>query len=185
MKKVVCLWGGPGTGKSTTCSGIFNLLKKAGYNAEMNREYVKDWVWEHRQILDGDQVYITAKQLRKEKIYTREGLDFIITDSPALLSTFYGNKYDKYEKEGGACKQIVKQHWSFCKDHGYKVDHYFLVREKEYNPSGRLQTEQEAIQYDEEIKLFLDENGVNYKTIKCNDSVEQVIVDDLIGKAVI
>lgn len=180
MKKVVCLWGGPGTGKSTSCSGIFNLLKKAGYNCEMNREYIKDWVWEKRPILDGDQVYITAKQLRKEKIYIREGLDFIVTDSPALLSTFYGHKYDKYEKQHGACKLIVKQHWEFCKDNNYKVEHYFLVRKKEYNPSGRLQTEEEAKQYDIEIKEFLDAHKINYKVIECDEFVEQKIVEDLL-----
>src|SRR6266850_242904 len=118
MKKIICLWGGPGTGKSTTAAGVFNLLKKAGYNAEMNREYIKDWVWEGRKISDGDQVYITAKQLKKERTYIQKQLDFIVTDSPVALCTFYGDIYDKYEKEFGACKVIVKQHHQFCKDNG-------------------------------------------------------------------
>jgi adenylate kinase family enzyme len=180
MKKVVCLWGGPGTGKSTTCSGIFSLLKKKGFNGEMNREYVKDWVWEGRDILEGDQVYITAKQVRKEKIYIRSGVDFIITDSPAALCSFYGNKTDKYEREHGASKLIVKQHHDFCKDHGYKIEHYFLVRTKEYNPKGRLQDEETAKKYDQEILEFMKDFGINYKTVICDDNVEQVIVDDLL-----
>lgn len=180
MKKIVCLWGGPGTGKSTTCSGIFNLLKKAGYNCEMNREYIKDWVWEKREIFDGDQVYITAKQLRKEKIYIRNKLDFIITDSPAALCTFYGDKYDKYEQEFGACKQIVKQHHKFCTDNGYKIEHYFLIRKKEYNPAGRMQTEEVAKGFDTEMLAFLKQYGINYKTIDC-DKVEELIVTDLLN----
>src|SRR5271156_5139176 len=89
MKKIVCLWGGPGTGKSTTCAGLFHKLKKLGLNVEMNREYVKDWVWEGREIISGDQVYITAKQARKEVLYMRKEMDIIITDSPLALTTFY------------------------------------------------------------------------------------------------
>lgn len=181
MKKIICLWGGPGTGKSTTAAGLFSSLKKLGYNCEMNREYIKDWVWEKRPIIDGDQVYITAKQIRKERIYMKEGLDFIITDSPAALTTFYGNIYDKYEREFNACKAIVAQHHAFCKDYGYKVEHYFLVRTKEYNPSGRFQDEATAKEYDDQIKTFLDNYPINYKIIICDDMVENRILSDLLG----
>lgn len=180
MKKIVCLWGGPGTGKSTTCSGIFNKLKKLAFNAEMNREYVKDWVWEKRNIIDGDQVYITAKQARKEIIFMRNGIEFIITDSPLALTTFYGNIYDKYEREFQACKGIVKQHHQVCKDLGYKVEHYFLTRTKEYNPVGRHQDEKTAIKYDTDIRTFLKEYPINFKEILCDDKVEDIIVEDLL-----
>lgn len=181
MKKIVCLWGGPGTGKSTTCSGVFNQLKKLGYNAEMNREYVKDWVWEGRKIQHGDQVYITAKQMKKEASYIRNGLDFIITDSPLALTTFYGNIYDQYEKEFQACKAIVKQHHKFCKDHGYKIEHYFLIRTKAYNPAGRFQDEATARKYDEDIRVFLKDYGINFKEVPCDENVENVIVKDLLS----
>lgn len=146
----------------------------------MNREYIKDWVWEGRKINDGDQVYVTAKQMKKEATYIRNGLDFIITDSPLALTTFYGNIYDKYEKQFQACKQIVKQHHQFCKDNGYKVDHYFLIRTKEYNPAGRLQDEQTAKKYDEDIRTFLKEYGINFKEINCDDNCEESLVEDLL-----
>ena len=81
-KRIICLYGGPGTGKSTTCAGLYYKLKMTGYNAEMNREYVKEWVWEGRNIQTGDQTYFFAKQARKERLYILQGLDFIITDSP-------------------------------------------------------------------------------------------------------
>ncbi len=181
MKKIVCLWGGPGTGKSTTCAGLFNKLKLAGYNCEMNREYIKDWVWEGRKVSDGDQVYITAKQMKKEAIYIRKGLDFIITDSPLALTSFYGNIYDKYEKEFGACKAIVKQHHKFCKDFGYKIEHYFLWRTKPYQAEGRFQDELTAKAYDNQIKSFLMEYPINFKEFTCDANVEQAIFKDLVG----
>lgn len=181
IKRIVCLWGGPGTGKSTTCAGVFSLLKQMGYNCEMNREYIKDWVWEGRKITDGDQVYITAKQLKKERTYIQNGLDFIITDSPAALTSFYGDIYDKYEKEYGACRQIVKQHHAFCKDNGYKIEHYFLIRKKVYNPSGRFQDEKTAKEYDAKIKIFLKDYGINFKEIDCDEDAIENIVKDLVN----
>jgi hypothetical protein len=178
-KKVICLWGGPGTGKSTTCAGLFFTLKSKGYNCEMNREYIKDWVWEGRKVVPGDQIYLTAKQARKEVLYMRNDLDFIITDSPLALTTFYGHLYDKYEKEANACKTIVKQHHLICKDLGYKVEHFFLVRNKEYNPSGRFQDEDTAKEYDTMIKTFLDNYPLKYKTINCDDNVIESIMKEL------
>jgi protein-disulfide isomerase len=48
MKKTIFvnLFGGPGTGKSTLCAGIFSQLKIKGIDCEMALEYVKDLVWE-------------------------------------------------------------------------------------------------------------------------------------------
>lgn len=181
MKKIVCLWGGPGTGKSTTAAGIFNLLKKAGYNVEMNREYIKDWVWDGRPVQDGDQVYITAKQAKKEATYIRAGLDFIVTDSPLALTTYYGGIYDKYERQFNACKAVVKQHHALCKDHGYKTEHIFLRRTKAYNPAGRHQDEETARKYDGWIETFLKEYPINYTTMECDDTIESRIVAYLIG----
>lgn len=180
MKKIVCLWGGPGTGKSTTCAGLFSKLKSMGYNAEMNREYIKDWVWEKREVVPGDQIYITAKQARKEVIYMRNNLDFIITDSPLALTTFYGNIYDKYEAQHNACKAIVAQHHAICKDLGYKVDHFFLVRTKQYNPAGRNQDEETAKEYDGRIKQFLESYPINYKVIMCDENAEDNIIKELL-----
>lgn len=182
MKKIICLWGGPGTGKSTTCAGLFNKLKKLDYNCEMNREYIKDWVWEDRMPRAGDQVYFTAKQARKELIYMRKNLDFIITDSPLALTTYYGDIYDKYEKLGQACKSIVKQHHIICKDLGYKIDHYFLTRHKKYNTSGRYQDEKTAIEYDTKIKQFLNNYPINYKEVLCDLNVEDKLIDLILNK---
>lgn len=176
MKKIVCLWGGPGTGKSTACAGIFSKLKTLGYNVEMNREYIKDWVWEKRRVLPGDQVYITAKQARKEVLYMREGLDFIVTDSPLALTTFYGDIYDKYERENQACRAVVKQHHAICKDLGYKVEHFFLGRTKQYNQAGRNEDETTARQYDVRIRQFLHDYPIKYREVTCDEKTEDSII---------
>lgn len=169
-KRVICLYGGPGSGKSTTMAGLFYKLKLEGFNSEMIPEYIKDWVWESRKIQTGDQTYFFAKQSRKERIYIENNLDFIITDSPLILTHFYGMKFDEMEQQSNTSLHMLANHHTFTKQKGYKVDHFVLTRCKKYNPAGRFQTEDEAKSIDVELKQFLDEKGVKYHTVLGNES---------------
>lgn len=178
-KKIICLYGGPGTGKSTTCAGLFYFLKMAGYDCEMNREYVKEWIWEGRDIKHGDQTYFFAKQARRERLYISRGLDFIITDSPLVLTHFYGMKYDPVEQKYNTSLAMLKNHHGFCKDNGYKVEHFFLNRGSEYNQSGRIHTEDEAIECDEDILDMLDSLNIKYHDIDVNDNTIETILSHL------
>jgi len=176
MKKIICLYGGPGASKSTTCAGLFYKLKMSGYNCEMNREYIKDWVWENRPPKDGDQSYFFAKMARKERIYMSQELDFIITDSPLILTHFYGLRYDKFEQLFNTSLKMLENHHGICKENGYKVEHFFIERIKHYNPSGRMQTENVAKEIDGEIKEMLNKMGIKYKNILGDiDCVDKII----------
>jgi nicotinamide riboside kinase len=174
MKKIICLYGGPGSGKSTTAAGLFYHLKMMGYNCELNREYVKDWVWEGRKYDDGDQTYFFAKQSRKERILIRNGLDFIITDSPLILTHFYGLKYDWLEQNFNTSEIMLKHHHAYCKKYGYTIEHFILERNKGYNPAGRNQNEEEAKQFDLEIRDLLDSKSIKY-TIVRGETVHQIL----------
>lgn len=185
MKRIICLYGAPGSGKSTTCAGLFYRAKCDGYNVEMNREYVKDWVFEERKIEQGDQTYVFAKQARKERLYMQRELDLIITDSPLLLCHFYGMKYDEFEQKYNTSLQMLKNHHGYCQDKGYKVDHFFIKRNKPYNPVGRLQDEKEAAEIDLEIRAMLDSMGIQYKLIdkESPDDVVQSIYSEVLMRA--
>ena len=178
-KRIVCFWGGPGTGKSTTSAAVFALLKKRQFDCEMNREYIKDWVWEKRGIKPGDQTYIFAKQSRRERQYIENNLDYIISDSPMALCIMYGRLYDKYEQKFNTCTLMLAQHHEFCKDHGYKTEHIFLQRKKKYNANGRFQTEEEAKDIDNKCLSLLKELNITYKVFECDDNVENLIVNYL------
>ena len=178
IKRIIALYGGPGISKSTTCAGLFYKLKMAGYECEMNREYIKDWVWEDRLPRDGDQSYFFSKMSRRERIYMGKGMDFIITDSPLILTHFYGLRYDKFEQLFNTSLSMLKNHHSICKENGYKVDHFLLNRVKKYSPLGRLQTEEEAKQIDGEIEEMLQSFGIKYTKVDADDDC----VDNFIGK---
>lgn len=177
-KRIICLYGGPGTGKSTTAAGLFYKLKSMGFDCEMNREYVKDWVWEGRKIKPGDQTYFFAKQSRKERQYMEAGVDFIITDSPLVLTHYYG-KFDPTEKDHNTSLALLAHHHNICKMYGYKVDHFFLTREKEYNPKGRLQSEADAKQMDQEMLEVLSNLGTKYDSVPVSEHVLLDIIDIL------
>lgn len=178
-RRIICLYGGPGTGKSTTCAGLFYKLKMDGYNCEMNREYIKEWVWEERDIKEGDQTYFFSKQARRERIYIQQNLDFIITDSPLILTHFYGLKYDPIEQKYNTSKNMLKNHHGFCKDNNYKIEHFFLNRIKEYTSAGRNQTEELARKYDEEIKQMLQSFEIKYDNVDANEAAVDNIINSL------
>ena len=150
MKKtlVINFYGGPGSGKSTTAARIFSELKDKGYNVELATEYAKDMTWQKSFHVLGNQVYIFAKQ--QHRIWRLDGMvDMIITDSPLLNSLVYGDTSDTFKS------LVIEEYW---KRPTFDV---YLNRVKEYNPAGRSQHLEEAIEIDkittrrvEEIKEF-------------------------------
>ena len=86
---IVNLYGAPGAGKSTGAAYIFSRLKMAGVNAELVTEFAKDKVWEESKAVFENQAYIFGKQYFR--ISRLEGkVDAIVTDSPLILSCYYG-----------------------------------------------------------------------------------------------
>lgn len=153
MTIVLNLYGGPGTGKSTSAAYIFSRLKQQGINAELVREYVKDWAWESRKIGDFDQIYLLGKQMRKETILY-DKVDVIVTDSPLYLAAFYADKFaPKLIAE--ATLESVTRVVRHAQNIGHEYIHYFLERTKTYNPAGRYQTEDEAKNLDADIMCFM------------------------------
>jgi len=132
MPLIVNLYGGPGTGKSTTAAGVFSMLKLHDVNCELVTEFAKDLTWEGRSVALGNQVYILGKQYHKI-FRLLEDVDVIITDSPLLLGIVY-------DKSGSAAFKefIMELH------HAHSSMNIFLKREKKYNPKGRGQNEDEA-----------------------------------------
>ena len=84
---IINLYGGPGTGKSTSAAYFYYLLKAQGKNVELVREYVKDWAWEGRKISTYDQIYFLGKQVRRESMLYGK-VDWIVTDSPIMMNLY-------------------------------------------------------------------------------------------------
>jgi hypothetical protein len=159
MSRIINLYGGPGTGKSTSAAYLFSKLKMAGNNAELVREYVKDWAWEGRTIGVYDQIYFLGKQIRKESMLFGK-VDTIVTDSPVMLAGFYAERYSP-DPIKDAVDEALKGYYEQCRLDGHVHHHVFLQRSKPYNSKGRFQTADEAVLFDKYMFDFLREREIN------------------------
>lgn len=171
--KVINLYGGPGTGKSTTAAGVFSALKLLGVNAELVQEYAKDKAWEFGtnhlgvpKVLQC-QEYIFGKQHYRMRRLVPD-VDIIVTDSPLLMGLVY--MPDDFPMP--SLRNVVKEAHDM-----YENLDIFLLRTKPYNPSGRFQTEDEAKVLDGGIKQLLLEEKVAYINIESGKDAATDIID--------
>jgi hypothetical protein len=140
---VVNLFGGPGVSKSTNRALVFAKLKLAGMNVEEAPEFAKELVWEGRHRALRYQQYIIGKQMwRVERL--RGEVDVVVTDSPILFGLVYGEDYTQAWED-----HVIEvfASWRTCNIH--------LLRDFEkhpYNPKGRTQTQEEAVEVDGKIE---------------------------------
>lgn len=160
---LINFYGGPGCGKSTICAGLFYQLKILGYNCEMALEFAKDKVWEESYKVLDDQIYILGKQFHK--LYRlKDKVDIIITDSPILLGAYYQKTRSK------ALEDLIIE----CRREFNNID-IFLERSTEYDPNGRMQTQEEAIKIDNGIKSLLQEKFIEYTSRPKEEAIDWAI----------
>ena len=164
---VINLFAGPGSGKSTTCAGVFSKLKLAGVNCEMALEYAKDKVWENSLDVLDDQIYVFGKQLHRLN-RLKGKVDVIITDSPILLSIIYNKEASNYLDD-----LVIEQF------HKFNNLNYYVVRDESFNPKGRVQNHEESMEKDDQIKTMLNEHNISYTTVYKHNSVD-TIVDEVL-----
>lgn len=146
---VVNFLGGPGAGKSTMAARMFARLKEDGYSVELATEYAKDMVWQESNHVLSNQVYIFGKQHNRIwRLYNK--VRFIITDAPLINSLIYGDTTDEFK--------------TFVKAEIEKFNHVniFLDRNFNYDPSGRMQTEDEADDINDLIISALEKSPAGY-----------------------
>lgn len=163
--KVINMLGGSGIGKSTTAAGLYHAMKLQGMNVELVREYVKNWAWTGRKVEEYDQIYIFGKQARSEYMLYGK-VDYIITDSPIMLSPVYEKYYNNGESmiEEAALKFIKK-----AESNGVEHVNFLLERKKEFNPEGRYETEDQAKEVDREVRKFLGYHNIVHTVVDCPD----------------
>lgn len=153
--RVINLFAGPGAGKSTTAAGLFNLMKLSGEKVELVSEYAKDLTYERNASRLGNQMAILGEQFNR--LYRLvDQVDWIITDSPLLLSMMYATGPFK---SAGFTGTVM---WAFEQ---FDNVNFVLKRTKEYQPYGRNQTEDEAKQVDLRVNAMLDGMGIEYTPV--------------------
>jgi hypothetical protein len=165
MPLVVNLFGGPGSGKSTTMAGLFSQMKLLGMNVEMAPEWIKGKVYEGTPYPPKDQIYVFAKQ-RKTLMQLLDTVGIIITDSPLLLSILYDKDNNKVLHE------LIKHEYL-----KFNNMNFMLRRVKPYSPVGRYQSEDGARLIDAQLVTFMRELGVPYVMVDGDEAAPRQILE--------
>ncbi|AVH84960.1 hypothetical protein RsoM2USA_31 [Ralstonia phage RsoM2USA] len=162
---VINLYGGPGSGKSTTRALLFGLLKLRGMNVEEAPEFAKELTWEQRVRMLSEQDFIFAEQHRRIRILTGHSIDAVITDCPLNLGLIYtpGDYFINFPK-------LVSEVYN-----SYNNVNVFIKRVKPYNPKGRNQNEADAKVKDRDCLKMLWTHGLKFYVVDGDDQAPSKI----------
>ncbi len=155
--KTICInfFAGAGAGKSTMATFIQALLKSHGITSEYTGEYAKDLAWEQRLGLPRNQIKIFANQHHRQFRLNGQ-VDCIISDSPLLLSSVYGERDELMDA-------IVMKEFN-----KYDNINFYVMRKKKYIQRGRKETKAQSLKIDEKTRDLLDDKQIPYTTVEGN-----------------
>lgn len=175
MTIVVNILGGPGAGKTTAAWKIAAELKTQGYVTEYVPEFAKEKVWEgNTDVLDGtynNQLKLYQEQKRRiDRLYGK--VDFIVTDSPIILSAVYLS-----EPDIGLRNSFQRR--VFFDFNDYRNFNLFIDRgDTQYETAGRVQNYEESLSIDRRIKSYLSERKIfcpDYKREDIDKIIDNII----------
>lgn len=163
--KVINLFGGPGVGKTTTYLGLSYELKRRGLSFEAVDEYAKKAVWEGREDILADQLYILAKQ-NKQLVRLIGKVDIVVNEAPIINGMAYTP--ENYYSSFGP---FVREVWN-----SYDNMSFLIERRFDYDPVGRYQDEQGAIEVDFRVKELLDSEGIPHISVGADQAVPAILL---------
>ena len=151
---IINLFGGPGAGKTTCAWEIAAELKKKGFVTEYVSEYAKELVWNgENEKLDGS--LKNQKMLYEEQKHRIDRLigkvDFIVTDSPTLLSISYLKEPNKEFTD--KISREFKENNNFC---------MIVQRGNVFEKEGRVHNLEQSKQLDAEIQQLLSDERIPF-----------------------
>lgn len=135
---VINFFGAPGAGKSTAKAGLFFLMKHAGHVVESVDEYAKELVYEGNFSLLRNQMRVFQEQ-RARLTRLLGKVDYILTDSPLLLSSYYAERYPDSGWNDAQFHRFVRERFD-----EFRNINIWVARTKHYQEYGRTQTLEES-----------------------------------------
>jgi len=166
--KIINLFGGPGIGKSSIASGLTYKLKKKHITCDNPYEFPKVLAWDENYSAISDQLYVLANQHRGiVKSYGK--VDYIILDSPVILSLIYKDYYNAKRKSDHPSRLYKQNFDNMILDihKGYESINILLKRGKgKHNDKERYHNLEESKELDTMIQESLDLHGIEYYIVE-------------------
>ena len=170
--KVINIFAGPGSGKSTLSTELFSVLKKMHLRVEYVGEYAKDLIYEKRFDRLNDYLYVFAQQHHRI-LRLKNDIDYVICDGSFLLGNLHFKNNGIYNEK--LFKALVLDTFN-----QYDNYNYFLKRDKiPYQNYGRKESFKEAKKMDRSLKQLLQDNNIEYKNISYKKAEEMITKDIL------
>ena len=169
MSKIVNLFSGPGSGKTSIASGLMYELKKKHISCDAPYEFPKLLAWDDNQSAIKDQLYVIANQHRGI-VHSYGKVDYIVLDSPILLSLVYKNYYDENAYPSVLYNESFDKMILGIHSH---YDNLNIVLKRGvgvYNNKERFQQLNSSLELDILIKNMLDIHSIPYVEIEVNDN---------------
>lgn len=176
MTKIINLFGGPGIGKSGVAAGLLYKLKKKHISCDAPYEFPKLLAWDSNESAIKDQLYVIANQHRGI-VKSWGKVDYIILDSPILLSLIYKSYYDGIEYPSNLYTESFDK---MVLDIHSKYDNLNILLKRgvgEYNEKERYQNLNQSIELDFMIQQTLDVNHINYTELPVDENVVTRIIE--------
>jgi len=176
MTKIINLFGGPGCGKSSIAAGLLYELKRRHITCDAPYEFPKLLAWDDNQSAIKDQLYVIANQHRGI-VQSFGKVDYIVLDSPILLSLIYksyyeGNEYPSSLYGESFDRMILDIHSK------YDNINIFLRRTSGiHNNKERYQNLEKSIELDYMIQSVLNTNHIHYTEVGVNEKTVQEILN--------
>ena len=168
------LFGGPGTGKSTTAAELFSRMKASQYKVELLQEYAKDLTYGKDTVKLSDQLHVLGEQ--HHRLFRLHGaVDYVIHDSPFIMGLAY------LDPNGiipvNSFKVLTLELF-----HRYNNLNILLVRNTDKHPYqeyGRTQSLVEAKNKDKFIEQLLIDNAIPFIKMTVSDTTTEDILKNL------
>ena len=166
------LFGGPGTGKSTTAAGLFYLMKTDDYKVEYIQEFAKELTFGNDLTRLSDQLLVLGEQHHR-MFRLKNQVDFLIHDSPFVMGLTYLQDDAHLPKDIYA--ELITTMFA-----SYNNINIFLKRNVEehgYQEYGRSQTLDQAIEKDNQIKAMMLEHNIPFYEVEMGPKSTSTIFD--------
>jgi hypothetical protein len=152
---VINLFGGPGSGKTTTAAELFFELKKRHYDVELVTEFAKDLIMQNNPDALKHQFYVTGVQAHRIWSAARK-MQVVVVDSPIMLGPIYDQRNSKAFLD-------------LCIEYHEELNNLniFLGRKGvQHSMIGRVHSLTESVGLDNRIHRLLNELKIEYLSLE-------------------